>query len=157
MGRKLIDALKAVAAASACFPASWVFRTIGGVGKSAQQVLGGSAASESVAFTPTQPDSAIVWGVSDFAATAAGSLAPGASHAREAVQFGSSYTYYVADLVDQPSPLSVLYGLTGAGATTGPFSIVVLEILAHALPGTTTSSPAVIKKRLSKQQALGAE
>ena len=110
----------------------WVFRGSAGVGNSVKQ----STATKTVALTPTAADSAIVWGVFDYAAGTVQTISPTPTHNQGAAVVSGDYTYYVADLDDQTSSGSVSYGISGSGS--GPFSIVAVEI-----KGTTASSPTV--------------
>ena len=111
--------------------AVWVFRGSTGVGHSTKSSLGGSAANESTSLTSLQADSAIVWGCFDFNAATVGSIVPTPTNTRQLARFPSHYTIYVADLLDQVLTTGVLYGCSGAGSTTGPFSILVLEVLGN--------------------------
>lgn len=120
--------------------AVWVWRNSAGIGNSVEQHTGGSAPTESVSLTPTAADGAIVWGLFDFQASALGTIVPTPTNTRQrAVIGGTHYTIYVADLGDQTSAGGVLYGVSGAGSVTGPFSIVAMEIKAGTGSGDTVT------------------
>jgi hypothetical protein len=101
----------------------WVFRSSLGGGASIEQ----HTATQTVALTPSTANCAVIWGVGDFSAGAPATLTPTPSNTREATQSAGRYTAYAADLTDQTSGGSTSYGLSGAGS--GPFTIVVLEIM----------------------------
>lgn len=101
----------------------WVVRTSTGVGNSAEQ----HTSAKTVSLTPTAANGLIIWGVFDFNADAAGSGTPAPTNTRQAAQDAGHYTRLVVDLADQSSAGAVSYGQSGGG-TTGPFSIVAIEI-----------------------------
>lgn len=105
----------------------WVYRGSAGIGTSAEQ----ETATKTKSLT-TSAHSAVVWGSIDWGAGASPVASPTPTNTDEATQFGSNYSVLIADITDQ-SAGSVAYGQTG-GSASGPFSIVVVEIL-----GTTTS------------------
>lgn len=98
-----------------------IYRNSTGIGNSSEQ----HTATRTVALTATAADSAIVWGVFDWAAAAAVAGSPTPTTTDQNTQ-GSNFTPYVFDLTDQISASSISYGVGGSG--TGPFSIVVLEV-----------------------------
>lgn len=105
--------------------AVWVYRGSAGVGNSTQQ----STATKTVSLTPTGADAAIVWGIADYGAggALAGTPTSPTIVTRQSFDDGSSYSAGVYDMADQTSAGAVSYGGTGGGST-GPFSIVILEI-----------------------------
>ncbi len=114
----------------------FVHRSSTGAGNSAQQ----ATSTKTKALTPTAADGAIVWGVFDFNADAAGSGTPSPTNTRQAAQDAGHYTRLVCDLADQTSSGSVSYGQSGGG-TTGPFSIVIQEIKNDGGGGATVTYP----------------
>lgn len=107
--------------------ALWVWRGSDGIGNSTK--LGGTPqATKTVSYTPTQADSGICWGISDFNADAAYTAGtPAVTNTRLNAQVAGHYTNGLFDLTDQTSAGAVSYGATGGG-TTGPFLIFVMEI-----------------------------
>jgi hypothetical protein len=111
----------------------WVWRGSQGIGNSSEQ----HTATKTVNMTPAAgADCGVVWGAFDFSAGASPAATPTPTHTRQAVQIGASYSIVVADIADQISAGAVSYGLTVTG-TTGPYSIIVLEIKAGAASGVT--------------------
>jgi hypothetical protein len=100
----------------------WVWRGSTGIGNSSEQ----HTATRTVALTPTQTNSAIMWGTFDFAAVATVAITPAPTNTRQSVLDSARYTLYVSDLTNQTSGGSTSYGVGGSG--TGPFSIVVMEV-----------------------------
>lgn len=103
--------------------AIWVWRGSDGFGNTIEQ----HTATHSINMTPAGgADSAVCWGVFDFAAGSLGTITPTPTNTRERAVDGTSYTYYVADLIDQTGAGAVAYGLTGSGG--GPFSVIGIEV-----------------------------
>lgn len=100
----------------------WVWRSSTGVGNSIEQ----HTATKTKALTITSANSAVMIGVFDFNADAAGSGTPAATNTRQAAQDAGVYTRLVFDNIDYSTSGSS-WGQTGGG-TTGPFSIVGIEI-----------------------------
>jgi hypothetical protein len=110
----------------------YIFRGSAGVGNTA--ISTGSSRTVSLTLLGGA-DGSVAWVVMDWAAAvpvafspsatthSSGSPGPTASPLSAAV--GSSFTYYIGDLDDQPSTGAVGYGVGGAG--TGPFTIVSME------------------------------
>jgi len=107
----------------------WVLRGSDGFGQGAEQ----HTATRTKAITATDAHSFVCWGVFDFAAVATVALTPTPTNTRLSSRSVSNYTQYIADLVPAATG-STSYGVGGAG--TGPFSIVIVEIL-----GTTSADP----------------
>lgn len=104
--------------------AIWVWRSSGGLGNSSEQ----HTATKTVALTPAGgAHSGIMWLVGDFSAGASPAATPTPTDARQAAVDSGRYSFVVADITDQASAGSVNYGLTVTG-TTGPYSIVVMEV-----------------------------
>lgn len=102
----------------------WVWRGSAGIGTSSQQ----ATTTKTKAQTNTGANGGMIWGAFDFNADAAFTNGtPTPTNTRQNAQSASHYTRGVFDLADQTSAGSVNYGFTGGG-TTGPFSIVILEI-----------------------------
>jgi hypothetical protein len=100
----------------------WVFRDSLGIGQSAEQ----HSTTKTKSLNAEAEHSAIVYGIFDFSAAATITVVPTATDVRQAVRDTGRYTYYVNDLTDQPSTGAVSYGLSGT--SSGPFSIVVVEV-----------------------------
>lgn len=98
----------------------WVFRNSTGVGNSAEQHTTG----KTVGLTPAASNADIVWGICDFNADGALTATPTATNTRKTLDDGTRYSVGVFDLVDTAA---TTYGGVTTG-TTGPFSLVVLEI-----------------------------
>jgi len=108
----------------------YVFRGSAGVGNSAEQ----HTSTKTVSLTPTGADSAIVWGVFDFAGAHTNTATPTATHNEVAIN-NSNYDVNISDLDDQVSAGAASYGVTSTSA--GPFSIVVVEVKAGAGGGAS--------------------
>lgn len=100
----------------------WVWRGSTGVGNSIEQ----HTPTKTKALTLTGSNSAVIVGVFDFNADGAGSGTPAVTNTRQAAQDAGRYTQLVFDNVDYSTSGSS-WGQTGGG-TTGPFSIVGIEI-----------------------------
>lgn len=109
----------------------WVWRSSTGVGNSAEQ----HTATKTVALTLTGVNSAVMAGVFDFNADAAGSGTPAVTNTRQAAQEALHMARLVFDNIDYSTSGSS-WGQSGGG-TTGAFSIVVLEIKNDGGGGTT--------------------
>lgn len=110
----------------------WVWRSSTGEGNSIEQ----HTTTKTKALTITSPNSAVMCGVFDFNADAAGSGTPAVTNSRQAAQDAGRYTRLVFDNIDYSTSGS-LWGQTGGG-TTGPFSIVAVEIKNDGAGGATT-------------------
>jgi hypothetical protein len=107
--------------------------------------------TRTLAYTPSQADSAIAWVVGDWAAasvqtivptsTSHSTSTPGPSALPQSAKVGTNYTEYAALLDDQTSTASNNYGIGGSGS--GPFTIVVAEIQGTA-SGTDVSLTGVV-------------
>lgn len=121
------------AAPSANWGASvWVWRGSDGVGVSFEQ----HTATKTVSAVPTDTHSSWMWGIFDFAAGAAGgsTQTPTVTNARQVGEVvAGAYSIWAGDEDDQASASSTPYGITTGTASTGPFSIVGVEVL-----GTTS-------------------
>lgn len=111
----------------------WVWRLSGGIGNSQKSANGNTA--KTISLTPTAADSAIMWGSFDFNADGAPTGSPAPTNTRQSAQSAGHYTRGVFDLTDQTSAGAASYGFSGGG-TTGPFSIVALEIKGLAATDT---------------------
>lgn len=100
----------------------WVYRGSDGIGNSVEQYT----TTKTVNLTPTGANGAIVWGVFDRSGQATHTITPTPTNTNELTQDGD-YTIHVADLADQTSAGATAYGVSGGGST-GPYSIVALEI-----------------------------
>lgn len=108
--------------------AAWVWRGSAGIGNSVEQ----HTATKTVSLTPAGgANAAICWAIFDFNVEAAHTITPSPTNTRQAVQIASHYTIHVADLADQTSAGAVSYGISG-GSSTGPYSIVAIEVMAGA-------------------------
>lgn len=113
----------------------WVDRGSDGVGASTEQ----HTSTKTKALVPTDTHSAFRWTVADFNAdTATGTLTPTATTTQESAQQAAHYTVYSGNLDDLASAASTNFGITG-GPTTGPFTILVQEVL-----GTANLAPLVM-------------
>lgn len=112
----------------------WVFPGASGVGNHTS----GNTTAATAALTPTQAHSAIVWLVGDWNAGSIGSEVPTPTDNRAAGTVSGRYSYYVADLTDQPSTGSTSYGITGQGGS-GPYSIVAVEVVLTSTTPLTKS------------------
>lgn len=117
--------------------AVWVHRNSLGIGNSAEQ----HTTTPTVSLTPTDVNSAIVYGMGDWSAVGPLTMTPTPTTTRQAAVDGTAYTRYVADLASQSSAGAVSYGLASG---SGTLSIVVLEIkgalgtpLDHAIKNPT--------------------
>lgn len=113
----------------------WVWRSSVGVGNNIEQ----HTATKTKALTLTGLNSAVVVGVFDFNADAAGSGTPAVSNTRQAAQDATHMTRLVFDNIDYSTSGSS-WGQTGGGAT-GPFSIVGIEIQNDGGGGAATWGP----------------
>jgi hypothetical protein len=122
----------------------WVWRGSQGIGDSSEQ----HTATKTVNMTPAAgADAGVVWGAFDFSAGAGPAATPTPTDTRQATVDGTKYSLVVADLTDQVSAGAVAYGLTVTG-TTGPYSIVVMEIKT----GAGGVAPAGTNKRQKLEQ-----
>lgn len=117
--------------------AVWVYRSSTGIGNSVEQ----DTTTKTVSLTPTAANGAIVWGVFDWSAEAVHTMTPTPTNVREATQV-SGYTVMVGDLADQTSAAGVAYGVTG-GTSTGPYTIVAIEVKNDGGGGATTWGPLI--------------
>lgn len=116
----------------------WVYTGVDAVSPIGNVASSGTSA-KTVSLTPTQADSAVVWGVFDWAAAALQTITPTPTTTDVRTVFASIYTVYIADLTDQTSAGATSYGISGTG--TGPFSIVALEIKGTTGGGGGGGSP----------------
>lgn len=100
----------------------YVIRNSTGLGGTAEQ----HTATKLVARSVTSANSYMIWGTCDFGATAAPTGSPSPTNTRQSFDDGTSYSASVFDLDDQSTNTS--YGQSN-GTGTGPFSIMVLELL----------------------------
>lgn len=105
--------------------AVWVWRGSNGVGTSTEQ----HTTTKTKAMVPQGKHSAYCWAGFDFSAAAADAVfSPAQTNIDERTDQGTTYTTYVADLIDQYSSGSTNFGISG-GTTVGVISIVAVEIL----------------------------
>jgi hypothetical protein len=104
----------------------WVWHGSGGLGNKASTASPSS--TKTVSLTPTAADSAIVWGVGDWAGgTVTPSATPTSPNETTRQALGAAGANYIAaEITDQTSAGAVSYGIVTT--TTGPFTIGVLEI-----------------------------
>lgn len=108
----------------------WVWRTSDGAGSTAEQ----HTATKTLSMTPVDTHSAYCYTVFDFNAGAAGdTLLPTPTTVQESALQAANYTVYSGNLNDQASSGATTFGITGA-AVTGPFTIMVVEVLGVATP-----------------------
>lgn len=119
----------------------WVYRNSDGIGNSSEQ----HTSTRTVALTPTAPDSAIVWGIFDWAAASAQSGTPTPTTTDENGVDSGKYTSYLFDLTDQTSAGSVSYGISGSSGS-GPWTIVVFEIKGSNIIGTKLNIRQAVKR-----------
>lgn len=110
----------------------WVWRGSAGLGSTASPA---PSATKIIGVTPFQggTHSGYCYATFDFSGAAVGAAVgtPTPTNIRQAAQFLTAYTGWVDDLIDQPSSGSVNYGISG-GTSTGPFTIIVAEVLGLA-------------------------
>ena len=110
-----------------------VWRNSNGFGNSAEQ----HTATKTVALAPLGgADSAISWSIFDFSAAALQTDTPTPTNQPTRGVDSGRYTFYTDDLDDQTGTGSVNYGISGT--SSGPFSIVVLEIEGTSSGGGST-------------------
>lgn len=111
----------------------WVFTNTDGVGNSAVQ----ATSSKTVSLAATDTHSAVCWSIFDWGAdpTTGINPSPTATDVRQSTRISGHYTYYVADLTDQPSGSSTSYGISG-GSGSGPFTILPVEVLGTTIAPT---------------------
>lgn len=126
----------------------WVWRGSDGLGNSTKDVT----TAKTVAYTPAQADSGIIWCAADWDANAVtnNNITPTPTNTRQRVNDGSNYTIYVADLTDQTSAGSVSYGLSGAG-TTGALTKFVMEVKGAASSLTAAQESGIFDQQRSGQ------
>ena len=113
----------------------------------------GASSGMTVAYTASQADSAIAWIFGDWNAGAIGTVtptstshstsSPGPTALPQSAVLSGQYTENVAVLDDQTSTASVSYGVTGT-SSTGPFTIIVVEVPAAAGGPATVSGAATL-------------
>lgn len=113
----------------------WVFRGSDGLGSTGEQ----HTSTKTKSVVPTDTHSAWVWGSFDFGAGAIAGVAltPAATDTRQLALSSTHFTFAVGDITDQASGASTAYGTSG-GASAGPFSLGIIEIL-----GTTSGAVTV--------------
>src|SRR5512146_2931512 len=118
----------------------WVWR--GSTGNNwTTQVTSQFSSTRTKAYTVAQADSAICWGVFDWAAeNPLQTITPTPTNTDERTRLAGQYDAYAADLTDQSNTGSVSYGITNTGS--GPFSIVIVEIRGTASATAYTLSAA---------------
>lgn len=113
----------------------WVWRGSTGVGNNIEQ----HTATKTKALTITSPNSAVMCGVFDFQPGAAGSGTPAVTNTRQSSLDATHYTRLVFDNIDYSTSGSS-WGQTGGGST-GPFTILAIEILNDGGGGATNWGP----------------
>lgn len=113
----------------------WVWRSSTGVGNNIEQ----HTATKTKALTLTGVNSAVMVGVFDFNADVVGSGTPAVTNTVENTRDTSHYTALVFDNIDYSTSGSS-WGQSGGG-TTGPFSIVAIEIKNDGGGGATNWGP----------------
>lgn len=117
----------------------WVFTGTDGVGNSTSQ----ATSAKTVSLAATDAHSAVCWCIFDWSAdpTTGISPSPTATDIRQATQVSNRYTYYIADLTDQPSASPTSYGISG-GSGTGPFTILPVEVLGTTIAPSSNATTA---------------
>lgn len=119
----------------------WVLRGSDGLGSSGEQ----HTATKTKSVVPTDTHSAWLIGSFDFGAGSVSGVAvtPAASHTRQIAASAGHYTFVVGDIADQASGASTAYGTSG-GASGGPFSLAIVEVLGTTTGGATLNQLAAL-------------
>lgn len=101
--------------------------------------------TKTVSVTTGLAHSALVWGVFDWSAETAHAGTPTPTRTDEASVDSGKYSPHVFELTDQVAAGAVSVGIT-AGLSTGPYTIVVIEVKGQPVP----SSPTIVNQAVQR-------